>query len=235
MSVPMIQLQQINKVYTSEGGNVNALREVNLNIREGENVVIIGKSGSGKSTLLNIISGIDRPTSGAIKVKGQDLNLLNENELAKWRGRHIGIVFQFYQLLPTLSALDNIIFAMNLVNKVPAKERKKKAIAHLAEVGLENKIRKFPNELSGGEGQRVAIARSMANEPEIIIADEPTGNLDSKTGTQINKLFDELNTKGTTVITVTHASVKDKIFDQVIQIEDGYLSKGSEGFNLTSA
>ena len=221
----MIKLEKVNKIYRSIGGDVHALKDVDLTIEKGENVVIIGKSGSGKSTLLHLISGIDRPSSGNIIVDKQQLNQFNESELALWRGRNIGIVFQFYQLLPTLSAKDNILFAMNLVNKIPKKKRKHLARQYLKEVGLASKAHKFPNELSGGERQRVAIARALANRPTLIIADEPTGNLDSKTGAQINQLFKTLNENGTTLLTVTHANIEDKVFDKVIHIEDGVLKR----------
>lgn len=220
----MVILEKVNKIYESAGGDVHALKDVYLTINQGENIAIIGKSGSGKSTLLNIISGIDRPSSGNVTVNGQDLNVLRENELALWRGHHIGIVFQFYQLLPTLSVKDNVLFAMNLVNKIPKKDRKTQAELYLEEVGLTKKSNKFPNELSGGERQRVAIARALANSPTMIIADEPTGNLDSKTGDQINNLFKRLNDKGTTLLTVTHASINDKVYDKVIHIQDGIVS-----------
>ena len=223
----MIQLQNVDKRYESPGGDVLALRQTSLSISEGENVVIVGKSGSGKSTLLNIISGIDRPSSGRVIVNGQDLNALGENELALWRGKNVGIVFQFYQLLPTISVLDNVLFAMSLVNKIPKAERRSKAKLHLEEVGLADKLQKFPNELSGGERQRVAIARSMANSPTLIIADEPTGNLDSKTGEQINQLFKKLNDHGTTLLTVTHADITDRERDRVVHIADGILTDES--------
>ncbi len=219
----MILLKDINKTYEGAGGPVHALQDVDLSIAEGERVVIIGKSGSGKSTLLNVISGIDRPTSGEVSVKGMDLAHFSEGELARWRGTTIGIVFQFYQLLPTLTSLDNVLFAMDLVKKIPKRERRKKAGALLQEVGLGEKLTKFPNELSGGERQRVAIARALANDPSVIIADEPTGNLDSATGAQIDELFAHLNENGTTVITVTHAALQKDGYDHVIRIEDGRL------------
>ncbi len=231
----MIKLQKINKIYQSAGGDVHALKDNSLYIRKGDNVVIVGKSGSGKSTLLNVISGIDRPSSGDIVVNGQDLNALNENELALWRGKNVGIVFQFYQLLPTLSAVDNVLFAMSLVNKIPNGERNTKARQHLVEVGLAAKMKKFPNELSGGERQRVAIARAMANSPTLIIADEPTGNLDSKTGAQIDELFKRLNDNGTTLVTVTHSNIGDKHFDKMIHIEDGILTDQTVMQKLVSA
>lgn len=220
----MIKLENIDKLYTSAGEDVHALKGTNLTIAKGENVVIVGKSGSGKSTLLNIISGIDRPSLGNVVINGQDLNSLKENELALWRGMNIGIVFQFYQLLPTISAIDNVLFAMSLVGKIPKSERLTKAKQHLEEVALSDKARKFPNELSGGERQRVAIARALANSPTLIIADEPTGNLDSKTGDQIDELFKKLNDNGTTLLTVTHANITDKVFDRVVHIEDGVLT-----------
>ncbi len=219
----MIELRSVNKVYQSGGDNVHALKNATFHIEQGENVVIVGKSGSGKSTLLNMISGIDRPSDGEIIVNQQPLHDLKERELAVWRGMNVGIVFQFYQLLPTLSAFDNVMFAMNLVNKVPKNRRKQKALLHLEEVGLGDKYRKFPNELSGGERQRVAIARSLANDPAIIIADEPTGNLDLKTGEQINSLFEKLNQEGTTILTVTHANIEKHHYDKVIRIVDGAL------------
>jgi putative ABC transport system ATP-binding protein len=203
----MIQLKNINKVYQTVGQETHALKQVSLQIRKGENAVLLGKSGSGKSTLLNIISGIDRPSSGEVEVNGTNLIQLTESQLASWRGHNVGIVFQFYQLLPTLTALDNILFAMSLVGKVAARDRRKLAKNYLTQVGLEDKQQKYPNELSGGERQRVAIARAIANKPLLIIADEPTGNLDSQTGNQINQLFSDLNHQGTTLLTVTHAHI----------------------------
>lgn len=220
----MIQLNKINKIYDGLAGKVHALKDVTLQIGQGESTVIIGKSGSGKSTLLNILSGIDRPQSGELTINGENLLSLNENQLAKWRGKNVGVVFQFYQLLPTLSAIDNIVFAMDMVNSIPKKDRKQRALALLAEVELAEKANKFPNELSGGEVQRVAIARALANDPPIIIADEPTGNLDSKTGEQIYLLFQRLKEKGKNLIIVTHEDISKRKFDHVITIQDGILN-----------
>lgn len=221
----MIQLNNINKIYDGLAGKVHALKDVTLQIEQGESTVIIGKSGSGKSTLLNILSGIDRPQSGELLINGQNLLVLNENQLAQWRGKNVGVVFQFYQLLPTLSALDNILFAMDMVNSIPKKERKQRALSLLGEVELAEKAHKFPNELSGGEVQRVAIARALANDPPIIIADEPTGNLDSKTGEQIYALFQRLIEKGKNLIIVTHEDISKRKFDRVIIIRDGVLNQ----------
>ncbi len=231
----MIQLHNINKIYQGIGSDFHALKNTSLNIEKGENVVLVGKSGSGKSTLLNIISGIDRPSSGEVTINQQNLNDFNENQLARWRGRNVGIVFQFYQLLPTLSALDNIVFAMSLVGKISFRERAENARKYLEQVGLLSKERKFPNELSGGERQRVAIARALANQPSLIIADEPTGNLDSKTGAQINQLFKTLNQNGTTILTVTHANIGDKNYHKVFHLEDGVLTDQTKTTNRISA
>lgn len=220
----MIKLNKINKIYDGLAGKVHALKDVTLQIGQGESTVIIGKSGSGKSTLLNILSGIDRPQSGELTINGENLLALNENQLAKWRGKNVGVVFQFYQLLPTLSAMDNIVFAMDMVNSIPKKDRKQRALSLLAEVELAEKAHKFPNELSGGEVQRVAIARALANDPPIIIADEPTGNLDSKTGEQIYSLFQRLKEKGKNLIIVTHEDISKRKFDHVITIQDGILN-----------
>lgn len=170
------------------------------------------------------MSGIDRPQSGELTINGENLLVLNENQLAKWRGKNVGVVFQFYQLLPTLSAMDNIVFAMDMVNSIPKKDRKQRALSLLAEVELAEKAHKFPNELSGGEVQRVAIARALANDPPIIIADEPTGNLDSKTGEQIYAVFQRLKDKGKNLIIVTHEDISKRKFDHVITIQDGVLN-----------
>ena len=219
----MIQLKKLTKTYQSLAGDVPALVHVDLHIQKGEFVVVIGKSGSGKTTLLNVIAGIDQPDSGEIIVNGTSIFPLKENELANWRGKNIGIVFQFYQLFPTLSALDNILFPMNLVNIIPKKERKSRAEGLLEQVGLADKIKKFPNELSGGEQQRVAIARALANDPPVLIADEPTGNLDSKTGEQVLQLFQKLNQEGKTMMMVTHAQLSENSFDKIIHIQDGQI------------
>ncbi|MBL7846230.1 MAG: ABC transporter ATP-binding protein [Cyclobacteriaceae bacterium] len=219
----MIRLENVNKTYHTMGGQVHALKDASLSVEAGDNVVIIGKSGSGKSTLLNIITGIDRAESGQVIVNGSVLTQLNESELAIWRGKSIGIVFQFYQLLPTLSAADNILFAMELVGSIPTGERRARAENLLNQVGLADKRKKYPNELSGGEKQRVAIARALANDPPILVADEPTGNLDSKTSDQIHQLFLDLNTAGKTIIKVTHENIEHLRYNRVFSITDGRI------------
>jgi putative ABC transport system ATP-binding protein len=219
----MIQLEKVNKIYKGMAGDVHALIDADLTIAKGESTVIVGKSGSGKSTLLNIISGIDRAETGEVIVNGTPLHTLGENELSKWRGKNVGVVFQSFQLIPTLSALDNVLFPMDLVNVIPKNQRKERAKKLLAAVGLGDKVNKFPNELSGGEIQRVAIARSLANDPPIVLADEPTGNLDSKTGDQIYGLFQSLIEMGKNLVIVTHENVSSRNFAKLITIKDGEI------------
>lgn len=219
----MINLQQVNKTYKGTAGDVRALVDVNLTIAIGESVVVIGKSGSGKSTLLNVISGIDRPESGVLEIAGVNLQQLNESQLSTWRGRAVGIVFQGYQLIPTLSALDNVMFPMDLVGVIAKSLRKERALKLLEDVGLADKAPKFPHELSGGEGQRVAIARALANDPAIILADEPTGNLDSATSDQVYLLFRQLKAQGKVLVVVTHEQNRETQFDRVIRVRDGQL------------
>jgi putative ABC transport system ATP-binding protein len=221
----MIQLKKVNKTYKGMAGDVHALIDTTISIAKGESTVIVGKSGSGKSTLLNIISGIDRAESGEVIINDAALHTLNENELSKWRGKNVGVVFQSFQLMPTLSALDNVLFPMDLVNIIPKNKRKERAKKLLADVGLGDKVNKFPNELSGGEIQRVAIARALANDPPIILADEPTGNLDSKTGDQIYGLFQSLIDMGKNLVIVTHENVSSRNFAKLITIKDGEIIK----------
>lgn len=219
----MIQLKKVNKTYNGLGGQVHALIDADVFIARGESTGIIGKSGSGKSTLLNIISGIDRCESGEVLINNSSLHTMGENELAKWRGRNIGIVFQHFQLMPTLSALDNVLFPMDLVQVIPVKTRKERAQRLLSDVGLGEKMHKFPNELSGGEIQRVAIARALANDPPIILADEPTGNLDTQNGNRIYQLFQSLMEQGKTLVIVTHENISHRNFAKIITIQDGLI------------
>lgn len=223
--VTIVQLAQVSKTYRALAGPVPAIRDLDLSIQAGEKVVITGQSGSGKSTLLNLLAGLDRPDQGKIRIADTDLRALNEAQLALWRGQHIGIVFQFYHLFPTLTALDNILFAMELVRSIPGHQQKMRAAELLEQVGLGSKTDKFPNELSGGEQQRVAIARAMANDPPILLADEPTGNLDSHTGQQIKQLFEAFHQRGKTVITVTHETINPTAYDQVITLVDGRIKQ----------
>jgi putative ABC transport system ATP-binding protein len=203
-----------------------ALRDASLDIRAGEFVAIIGPSGSGKSTLLNLIGGIDKPDSGRVWVDGLEVNALDENRLAKWRGEKIGIVFQFFQLLPTLTALENVMLPMELRNTF-ADNRRARAAHALARVGLAERATQLPSELSGGEQQRVAIARALANDPPILLADEPTGNLDTDTGLRVVELLAELNRAGKTIVLVTHEEALARAAQRIVRVRDGRVVEGA--------
>jgi ABC-type lipoprotein export system ATPase subunit len=226
----MIDLRNVDKYYQSAAGDYHALKTVDLHINAGEFVSIIGKSGSGKSTLLNMITGIDRPTTGEVYVNGTGIHELTENQLAVWRGGNLGIIFQFFQLLPSLSLLQNVILPMDLAGKLKPRERRKRAEHLLEIVGLADQMHKLPSMVSGGQQQRTAMARALANDPPIVIADEPTGNLDSKTAETVFALFNQLVAEGKTVIIVTHDSSLAKHAHRTALIADGeivneYLAK----------
>jgi putative ABC transport system ATP-binding protein len=217
----MISLNQVNKKYETPAGAFAALRDVDVQISAGEFVGVVGKSGSGKSTLLNMIAGIDRPSSGMISVAGTVIHTLPENKLAAWRGRNVGFVFQFFQLLPTLTAAENVMLPMDFCKTFPARDRRQRALALLECVGVGPQADKLPSTLSGGEQQRVAIARALANQPPVLIADEPTGNLDSITARDILDLFRDLANQGTTVVIATHEADIVRVSDRKIVISDG--------------
>jgi ABC-type lipoprotein export system ATPase subunit len=219
----LIDLQNIDKFYKTAVGDFPALKDINLQIDEGEFVSIIGKSGSGKSTLLNMITGIDRPTTGEVWVNGTAVHELNENQLAGWRGENLGIIFQFFQLLPALSILQNVILPMDLSGKFSPRERRERAQYLLELVGLADHQSKLPSMVSGGQQQRAAMARALANDPPIVIADEPTGNLDTKTAETVFKLFNELVAQGKTVIIVTHDSSLARRAHRTALITDGEI------------
>ena len=223
----MISLHQVNKNYETPAGAFAALRDVNVEIGAGEFVGVVGKSGSGKSTLLNMIAGIDRPSSGMISVAGTVIHTLPENKLARWRGRNVGFVFQFFQLLPTLTAAENVMLPMDFCKTFPARNRRERAQALLERVGVGPQADKLPSTLSGGEQQRVAIARALANEPPLVIADEPTGNLDSITARGILDLFRQLANQGTTVVIATHEADIVRVSDRKIRISDGSIATGT--------
>ena len=222
-SAPIIHLHDVNKFYKTAVGDFHALKGVDLEINPGEFVSVIGKSGSGKSTLLNMITGIDRPTTGEVYVHGTAVHELNENRMARWRGINLGIVFQFFQLLPTISVIENIMLPMDFCRTFPMREREKRALALLELVELADHAYKLPTALSGGQQQRVAIARALANDPPIVIADEPTGNLDSKTADSVFNLFNDLVTQGKTIIIVTHDSGLAKRTQRTALIADGEI------------
>src|SRR5574338_950946 len=221
--VAMIELRDVHKYYKTAVGDFHALNSIDLEINAGEFVSIIGKSGSGKSTLLNMITGIDRPTSGKVNVNGTGVHELNENRMARWRGKNLGVVFQFFQLLRTISVIENIMLPMDFCRTYPMRQREKRALELLELVELSDHAYKLPTALSGGQQQRVAIARALANDPPIVIADEPTGNLDSKTAESVFALFHELVAKGKTIIIVTHDSGLAKQTHRTALITDGEI------------
>ncbi len=220
---PMIDLRDIHKYYKTAAGDFHALTSVELQINAGEFVSVIGKSGSGKSTLLNMITGIDRPTTGEVYVNGTAVHELGENRMARWRGKNLGVVFQFFQLLPTISVVENIMLPMDFCHTYPMRQREKRALELLELVELHEHAYKLPTALSGGQQQRVAIARALANDPPIVIADEPTGNLDSKTADSVFSLFRNLVSQGKTIIIVTHDSGLAKRTDRTALIADGEI------------
>jgi putative ABC transport system ATP-binding protein len=223
---PIIELQNIFKSFksaTTTSGQVTILKGVSLQINPGEFTGVIGPSGSGKSTMINMMTGIDRPTSGNITVLGQTISDMGENALAQWRGKNVGIIFQFFQLLPTLSARENVMLPMNFCGIGNRKERAERARYCLEVVGMADHADKLPATLSGGQQQRVAIARALANDPPLLIGDEPTGNLDSKTGEAVFSLFESLVEQGKTIVMVTHdRGIADKL-PRVIEVLDGMV------------
>lgn len=222
----IIELQNVKKIYKMDGVETPALRGVNLKIKKEEFVAIMGPSGSGKSTLLHMVGALDKPTSGKIILDGVDISTLKESDLARLRGKKIGIVFQFFNLHPTLTALENIELPMIIVEK-DKKERKQRALELLRAVGLEHRANHFPSQLSGGEQQRVAIARALANEPEIILADELTGNLDTKTKAEImNFLLKLQKERKMTVTVITHEPEMARYAETVVHLVDGMIKVG---------
>jgi putative ABC transport system ATP-binding protein len=221
----IIRLDGAAKSFPIRGGqSFPALRGVSLRVAPGDFIAVLGKSGSGKSTLLNLIAGIDRPTSGEVYAAGADLNRLSENNMAVWRGRNVGVVFQFFQLLPTLTVEENILLAMDFVGKIPAGDRRARAQDLLDRVGLQDQSAKLPSALSGGQQQRAAIARALANDPPIVLADEPTGNLDSETSAAVAELFHGLIDQRKTLLIVTHDDNLARRAHRVIQLKDGLIA-----------
>jgi len=220
----MIKLQGLSKIYHTPAGDYAALRSIDLQIAAGEFLAIVGKSGSGKSTLLNLVGGIDSPTSGTVEVGGTAIQDLDQSRLAAWRGRNVGFVFQFFQLLPTLTVAENIMLPMDFCRTYPIRERRKRALDLLDRVGVASQADKLPSALSGGEQQRAAIARALANHPPVILADEPTGNLDSATAGAVLDLFRALASSGTTVVIATHERDITRLADRKVELADGALA-----------
>jgi putative ABC transport system ATP-binding protein len=220
---PLIQTRQVCKIYQTESGPFHALRDVSVEIWAGEFVAIIGKSGSGKTTLMNVITGITRPSSGEVQIGDVAVHRLSEDQLARWRGQSVGVVFQFFQLLPTLTVLENVMLPMDFSGRVKPSQRRAKALRLLELVGMGQQGQKLPSKLSGGQQQRAAIARALANDPSLIVADEPTGNLDSQTAETVFSFFRTLVAEGKTVVMVTHDQDLAGRADRAIQIADGQV------------
>jgi putative ABC transport system ATP-binding protein len=219
----LIRLLGVTKEYESVAGSALALKGIDLTIRQGEFVAIVGRSGSGKSTLMNMIAGIDLPTSGEILVDGTPVHKLGQDEISVWRGRTIGVVFQFFQLLPTLTVAENVMLPMDFARSIPSRERRARAMQLLTDVGVAKHAGKLPETLSGGEQQRAAIARALANDPPIIVADEPTGNLDEATADSMFDLFNELVAGGKTLVMVTHERDVLRRVGRAVTIADGSI------------
>ncbi len=222
--IAMIELNAVTKSFPSSASQAShALRGVTIKVLTGEYVAVLGKSGSGKSTLLNLVAGLDRPSAGSVCIAGSLLADQPVSALARWRGRQVGVVFQFFQLLPTLTALENIMLAMELVAVVPTSKRRRVALDLLARVDLCEHANKLPSMLSGGQQQRAAIARALANDPPLVVADEPTGNLDTETAHDINGLFQQLVAEGKTLFIVTHDANIAGAADRIIELKDGLV------------
>ena len=221
----LIELRRVTKAYDVAAGKFLALKEVDMQVDAGEFVAVVGKSGSGKSTLINMITGIDNPTSGEVLVASAAVHELDQEQLAVWRGKSVGIVFQFFQLLPTLTVAENIVLPMDFCNTFPPRERRERALSLLEKVGIAEQADKLPADLSGGQQQRAAIARALANDPPLIVADEPTGNLDSHTSDAVMQLFADLAAEGKTVVMVTHERDLTRYFTRSIMLVDGTVSR----------
>jgi putative ABC transport system ATP-binding protein len=220
---PLIRLERVEKTYRMGKLEYRALRGVDLEVEAGDLVAVVGPSGSGKTTILNLITGIDRPTAGSVTVDSNRIDEMSEEQLAVWRGQHVGVVFQFFQLLPTLTALENAILPLDFARKGSRRERYDRARHNLELVGLGDKGSHLPAELSGGEQQRVAIARALASDPKLVVGDEPTGNLDTVTAAEMFELLERLNDEGKTIVYVTHDLELARRAHRIVSIRDGVV------------
>jgi putative ABC transport system ATP-binding protein len=216
----LIELKNVTKKYHG----FTALDGIDLKVKSGEFTAVVGKSGSGKSTLLNLLCGIDNPSSGEVHVNGSAIHRMNQDELATWRGLNVGVIFQFFQLLPTLTVLENVMLPMDFCNTFRASERKARAVSLLEKLDIADQQHKLPANLSGGQQQRAAMARALANDPPLLLADEPTGNLDSNTSSAVLHLFQTLSASGKTIVMVTHEREIASYVDRVITLADGHIT-----------
>ena len=222
---PIVAVKNVIKRFPMGDDELTILKGISFDVRKGEFLTIMGPSGNGKSTLLNMITGIDHPSSGEVIVTGREVHKMSENQLANWRGEHVGIIFQFFQMLPALSLLQNIILPMDFARKYTPKEREDRAMRLLESVGLADQANKLPGQVSGGQQQRAAIARALANDPPLVVADEPTGNLDTRTTDDVFLLFQELVDQGKTLLMVTHDKELARRIPRVIEIIDGNITR----------
>ena len=220
----LVSVRDVGKTYRLPAGDFAALRNVSFEVEQGEFVAVVGRSGSGKTTLLNLLAGIDTPTTGSLVVDGRELAGLSESALARWRGASVGLVFQFFQLLPTLTALENVMLPMDFAGKLSGAERHARGLELLASVGIEEQAHKLPSTLSGGQQQRAAIARALANDAPVLLADEPTGNLDSATADAVLALFADLRASGKAIIMVTHDRDASAFASRLLTLADGLVS-----------
>jgi putative ABC transport system ATP-binding protein len=227
----LIDLDGVFKSYETGAGDVPVLKDINLKVREGEFVSVVGPSGSGKSTMLNMITGIDRPTDGEVFVAGEAVHAMTENQLARWRGRNVGVIFQFFQLLPTLSIVENVMLPMDFCNMYKRRERRDRAMELLDMVDIADQAHKLPSALSGGQQQRAAIARALANDPPVLVGDEPTGNLDTHTADEVFNLFDSLVDQGKTLMIVTHDRSLSSRTRRTLHLVDGRLDRDESNGN----
>jgi putative ABC transport system ATP-binding protein len=225
MTNPFIVMRGVSKTYPGAAGGFNALSDVDLEIQKGEFVAVVGQSGSGKSTLLSLLSGIDRPTSGEVHVDGTAVHALSESRMSTWRGKAVGIVFQFFQLLPTLTAVENVMLPMDFANGLPARQRRPRAGDLLEKLGVADQSDKLPSTMSGGQQQRIAVARALANGPSVLLADEPTGNLDSKTAQSMLEVLAQISREGQTVVMVTHDSRAREFASRTVTLVDGRVAQ----------
>jgi len=227
----LIELHGVTKAYDIAAGKFMALKGVDMEVDKGEFVAVVGKSGSGKSTLINMITGIDSPTSGEVFVASTPVHALDQEQLAVWRGKNVGIVFQFFQLLPTLTIAENVVLPMDFCNTFPVSERRERAMSLLEKVGIAEQADKLPSDLSGGQQQRAAIARALSNDPPLLLADEPTGNLDSQTADAVMQLFANFTKEGRTVVMVTHERDLSRYFTRTVMLSDGVIVPNPGGQN----